>query len=91
MNKFEYAQPKTIDEVADQIIESLDLEERVRISILPASEVKILQIIIGMYTERQLEKYYIDENYQDLRGPYGAANVIEKVWKKLRKSDKLRQ
>ena len=81
---------KTVDEIADQIIESLDLEERVSLSNLPISEVKILQTILGMYTERQLENYYIDENYQDPDGPYGSANIIERVCDKLRESHKLR-
>ena len=58
-----------VDEAADEIIETLDLEERVKISNLPNSDVKILQMILGQYTEKQLERYYIDETYQDLDGP----------------------
>jgi len=60
---------ETVDEAADEIIETLDLEERVKISNLPNSDVKILQMILGQYTEKQLERYYIDETYQDLDGP----------------------
>ena len=64
-------EPQTVDEAADESIETLDLEERVRISNLPNSDVKILQTVLGRYTEKQLERYYIDETYQDLDGPYG--------------------
>ena len=60
---------ETVDEAADEIIETLDLEERVKISNLPNSDVKILQMILGQHTEKQLERYYIDETYQDLDGP----------------------
>ena len=77
-------EPQTVDEAADEIIETLDLEERVKISNLPNSDVKILQMILGQYTEKQLERYYIDETYQALDGPYGPANVIERVWERLR-------
>jgi len=62
--------PQTVDEAADKIIETLDLEERVRISNLPRSDVKILQMVLGLYSEKQLENYYIDESYQDQDGPY---------------------
>ena len=71
--------PKTVDECADEIIETFDLEERVRISNMPRSGLKILQMILGQYTEKQLENYFIDETYEDLDGPYGPANVIERV------------
>ena len=82
--------PQTVDEAAEEIIETLDLEERVRISNLPKSDVKILQMVLGQYTEKQLEKYYIDETYQNLDAPYGPANVIERVWERLRETHKLR-
>ena len=82
--------PQTVDEAADEIIETLDLEERVRISNLPNSDVKILQTVLGLYTEKQLERYYIDETYQDLDGPYGPANVIERVWERLMETHKMR-
>ena len=83
-------EPQTVDKAADVIIETLDLEERIRISNLPNSDVKFLQMILGQYTEKQLEKYYIDETYQDLDGPYGPANVIERVWEKLRETHRMR-
>ena len=82
--------PQTVDEAADGIIETLDLEERVKISNLPNSDVKFLQKVLGQYTEKQLERYYIDETYQDLDGPYGPANVIQRVWERLRETHKLR-
>ena len=82
--------PQTVDEAADEIIETLDLEERVRISNLPKSDVKFLQMTLGLYTEKQLEKYYIDEKYQDLDDSYGPANVIERVWERLRETHMLR-
>ena len=44
--------PQTVDEAADEIIETLDLEERVKISNLPNSDVKILQMFLGLYTEK---------------------------------------
>ena len=80
----------TVDQAADEIIETLDLEERVRISNLPRSEVTVLQQVLGLYTEKQLENYYIDETYQDPNGPYWSANVIERVWEKLRETHSLR-
>jgi len=82
--------PHTVDEAADEIIETLDLEEMVRISNLPRSDLKFLQMILGQYTEKQLRNYYIDETYQDPDGPYWAANVIERVWEKLRETHRLR-
>ena len=82
--------PQTVDEAADEIIETLDLEERVRISNLPHSDVKILQMVLGQYTEKQLERSYIDETYQNLDAPYGPANVIERVWEKLRETHRLK-
>ena len=82
--------PQTVDEAADEIIETLDLEERVQISNLPYSDLKSLKMALGLYTEKLLEKYYIDENYQDQDGPYGPANTIERVWEKLRETHKMR-
>jgi len=82
--------PKGVDEKADQLIEMLDLEERVRISNLPKSDVKFLQMVLGQYTGKQLDKYYIDEKYQDLDDSYGPANVIERVWEKLRETHRLK-
>ena len=80
----------SLDDAADEIIETLDLDERVRISNLLRSELKFLQMVLGLYTEKQLENYYIDETYQDPDGPYWAANVIERVWEKLRETHRLR-
>ena len=72
--------PQTVDEAADEIIETLDLEERVRVSNLQSCDVKTLQMVLGMYTEKQLDKYYFDENDQDLDDAYGPANIIQRVW-----------
>ena len=80
----------SLDDAANEIIETLDLEERVRTSNLPRSDLKFLQMILGQYTEKQVENYYIDETYQDPDGPYWAANVIERVSEKLRETHRLR-
>ena len=44
--------PQTVDEAADEIIETLDLEERVRLSNLQSYDVKTLQMVLGLYTEK---------------------------------------
>jgi hypothetical protein len=82
--------PRTVDEAADEIIETLDLEESVRVSNLQSYDVKTLQMVLGLYTEKQLDKYYFDEKHQNLDDPYGPAHIIERVWEKLRETHKLR-
>ena len=44
--------PQIVDEAADEIIETLDLEERVRLSNLQSYDVKTLQMVLGLYTEK---------------------------------------
>lgn len=41
-------------------------------------------MVLGLYTEKQLDNYHFDENDQDLDGSYGPANIIERVWEKLK-------
>lgn len=47
-------------------------------------------MVLGLYTEKQLDKYYFDENDQDLDDAYGPANIIQRVLEKLRETHKLR-
>ena len=65
-----------------------DQEERAELSNLKKSGVKTLQMVLGLYTGNQLDNFNLgDNNPQDLDDAYAAANVIRRVWEKLRADD----
>ena len=46
---------QTVDDAADQIIATLGPEERAELSTLKNSGVRTLQMVLGLYTEQQLD------------------------------------
>ena len=75
--------PQTVDDAADQIINELGPEEREELANLKSSGVKTLQMVLGLYTEEQLDNFNIGDNPQDLDDGYASANIIRRVCEKL--------
>jgi len=63
---------QTVDDAADQIIATLGPEKRAELSNLKKSGVKTLQMVLGLYTEQQLDNFSIGDNPQDLGDAYAA-------------------
>lgn len=81
----------TIDDIADEIISDLDLNERLRLAILPGSELETVEILLTLYTSGKLrtdnsyghiEKYALGET-EDME-------IVKSVWERLRETHQLR-
>jgi len=77
----------TVDGIADQIIEDLPPKERKNLSKLPEKALEPLQMALGLYSKKQLDEIPADENVQDLNDANAPANIIRRVWEKLRGDD----
>lgn len=91
--------PGTVDEAVDDILSSLSLEERVRIANMTDRELAPLKLGLIAFVQKRLDTCGINEALKEdcirISGDYldecGASTVlIDQVWKKLRKTHRLR-
>ena len=79
-------QPQTVDDVVNQIIDELSFKGRKEISRLRNHDVKLLQLVFGMYTKKQIVKFNSDVNCQDINDGFAVANIIHRLRDRLCKS-----
>ena len=80
-----------LDGIAAEIIDTLDLNERVRLANLPASELKIIEKVLARYLAERLK----DENLPGM-DEYASGEarevfeIVRTVWERLRETHKMR-
>jgi ribosomal protein S13 len=75
-----------LDDIAAQIIDDLDLDERVRMANLPASEIEIVEKVLARYRIERLQ----NANLYSVDASGKAKENVEKVWERLREMHRLR-
>jgi hypothetical protein len=81
-----------IDDIADQIIDVLDLRDRVNMAHLPPSELEIIEKVLSRYIAQKLQddKFYGNAEKYALSEAHETMEVVKLVWEKLRGTHKLR-
>ena len=92
--------PKTIEEAVDLILNNMSLKNRSTMANLREEELPSLQLTLGLYIKRQLDKWPHDEEFsascmaasreEGMDESSLTIVMIKKVWKKLRKTHRLR-
>jgi hypothetical protein len=84
--------PTNIDDIADQIIDDLNLRERVNMAHLPISELEIIEKVLSRYIAQKLQ----EDNFYGNAEKYASSEAVEtmevvkRVWERLRETHKLR-
>jgi len=78
-----------IDAIVDQVIEDLDLRDRVNTANLQSIEVEIIEKVLEHYVSERLKDidcYAIDDHNKSPE----AIDILKRVWERLRETHKLR-
>jgi HEPN domain-containing protein len=78
-------------DIAAQIIDTLDLNERVRLANLPVSDFEIIEKVLARYLAERLK----DENFPDMDEyasgeAHEVMKIVKMVWEGLRETHRLR-
>lgn len=80
-----------LDDIAAQIIDGLDLNERVCMSNLPASEIEIVEKVLARYLAERLEDVNLPGMDEYASGEaHEVIEIVRAVWERLRETHKLR-
>ena len=101
MNPSDNHNPNTVDAVIDEIIVELTLAERVAAADLNEDELRVLVLTLGKYIRHKLDqmdfgvntklmKDCLAKSGEPLNEVNAAAVVLKEVWKRLRKTHRLR-
>ena len=78
---------KAVAEIVDQVIDDLSLEDRVTMANLEDDQIEFVNILIGDYIQNKLDEQSIKQKESDLTEPEA---IVKEVWKRLKKTHKLR-
>lgn len=83
---------KSLVDIAAQIIAELDLNERVCLAKLPASELEIIQKVLARYLAEKLKEdgFYGNTEEHATEDAYEAMEIVERFCERLRETHKLR-
>jgi hypothetical protein len=100
MSESDKANPKTVEQIVNELIEGMSLEERYTSVYLKEEELEPLQITLAMYIGVALEKMSVrkeimkdciaiskDENLDEANA---ATVILKELWKRLRETHQLR-
>ena len=80
-----------LEDIASQIIDDLNFNERVRLANLPPSELEIVEILLNHYIIQKLREINLSHTDEYASGEvHEAMKVVKKVWESLRDTHKLR-
>ena len=81
-----------LNEIADQIIEGFDLNERVRLANMPESELYIFESLLARYIAIKLkeDKCYGDANEVASHEAHETMEIVKGVWERLGETHRLR-
>ena len=91
----------TVDEVVDEIIAELTLAEMVGTADLDENEFRVLELTLGKYIRHRLDQMDVAVNQKlmedcleksgkSLNDVDAATVILKEIWKRLRKTHKLR-
>ena len=79
--------PELVAVIADQVIDELSVEDRVRIARLGAHEISIIHTLMTNYIRSKVNEWSILHQKSDLNEP---KCIIKEIWRRLRETHKLR-
>ena len=80
-----------LDEIADQIIEGFDLNERVRIANMPSSDLEIVEAVLADYVVEKVREICHEHIDEYASGEMlESMEIVKRVWERLRETHKLK-
>jgi hypothetical protein len=87
MNQAKNNIPKTVDEIAGQIIDDLSLEDRVTMANLEDDQIEFINKLMADYIQSKLKEWSVKQEETDLTEPEA---IVKEIWNRLQKTHKLR-
>lgn len=80
-----------IDDIADQIIEGFELNERVRIANMPSSELEIVEAVLTQHVVHKVQEITSEYVDQYATGEvHETMEIVNRIWERMRETHRLR-
>jgi hypothetical protein len=95
VNQSQY-NPRSVDEVVDQIIADFSLRDKVETANLAEEDLYIIKAVLGIYVGEKVDEWLINnELHSDLSNDLidaaeASKTILEKIWERLRETHRLR-